>query len=138
MSEEPCLFCSISNKTLPSHIVYEDEEVIALLDIKPVNPGHVLVLPKKHFRNFLDLPEKIAAHLALVAQKISRAVKNATKSDGINISSNNEHAAGQLIFHTHLHIIPRFEGDGLMHWDHNFYKSDSEMPRMAEKIRDSL
>ena len=137
MSED-CLFCSIREGKFPTNKVYEDDEFFAILDIKPVNPGHVLIMPKEHYRNFLDLPQELTRRYGEVAQKIGRAVQEACKADGINITCNNESAAGQLIFHTHVHIIPRFNNDNLMHWDHNLYKDEREMPEIATKIRDKI
>lgn len=111
-----CLFCKIINKEIPSYIVYEDDDFLAFLDIKPINPGHTLIVPKKHYRNIFDWDENINKKIGGITQKISSIIKTATKADGINIGINNEPAAGQIIFHSHIHVIPRSNNDGLTHW----------------------
>lgn len=111
-----CLFCKIVAGEIPAHKVYEDDKFIAFLDIKPVNPGHALIIPKAHYRNLFDMPSDLMSELGPLIKKIALAVKEATKAEGINIGWNNEPAAGQLIYHSHTHIMPRFEGDGFEHW----------------------
>jgi len=113
---DDCLFCKIIKGEIPSHKVYEDANVLAFLDITPVNPGHVLLVPKKHSRNILEIDDNNFRELAPLIKKIARAVKEGMGADGINIHINNEPAAGQVIFHTHIHIIPRFSDDGLKMW----------------------
>lgn len=132
-----CIFCKIITQKIPAEIVYEDEYSIAFLDIKPVNPGHTLVLPKAHFRNLLDIPADDLCKVMPAIQKVAGAVIKAIKAEGVNVSTNNEPAAGQLVFHLHFHIIPRFSNDGLIHWGHRGYK-DEEMKEVAEKIRDAF
>ncbi len=106
-----CVFCKIISGELPSHKVYEDEHTLAFLDNKPVNHGHCLVIPKDHFENIYTTPDETWARTLLTVRKVAVAIKNACEADGINISMNNEAAAGQVIWHSHIHIIPRFEGD---------------------------
>lgn len=128
-----CLFCKIINKEIPSYIVYEDDDFLAFLDIKPINLGHTLIVPKKHYRNIFDWDENINKKIGGVIQKISSTIKTATEADGINIGINNEPAAGQIIFHSHIHIIPRFNNDGLTHWpgkdlgDEDFKKIENKL-----------
>ena len=117
--------------------MYEDNDTLAFLDIRPVNPGHTLVIPKEHFRNVLDVPDSVFAKVAVAAQKVARAVKSGMQADGVNVSSSHEPAAGQEVFHLHLHIIPRFESDGLKHWPHKEYGPD-EPARVAEHIRAAI
>ncbi len=134
--EKDCLFCKIAGGEIPSRKVYEDEMSLAFLDINPVNPGHTLIIPKKHFENIYDLNEEIAAHLMKVAKKISIALKK-TGVDGINITMNNEKDAGQVIFHSHIHIMPRIKGDNLPMWPGKKLK-DEELDEMAKKISSGL
>lgn len=110
---ESCIFCEIVNENIPASKVYEDDYVIAFMDIKPIVMGHVLVIPKTHFRNALDTPEDIGGKIYSAVVKVSNAIKKTYNADGINIIQNNEAASGQEVFHSHLHVIPRFENDRL-------------------------
>ena len=129
-----CLFCKIISGEIPSTKVYEDEQCYAFLDINPVNIGHTLLVPKTHSENLYTVADEDIAHMAVVLKKLSIAIKKAVGADGINIEMNNEPVAGQLIFHTHLHIVPRFEDDGFTHWRGARGYNDGEMQEVAEKI----
>ena len=108
-----CIFCKIVEGTLPSSKVYEDAICLAFMDIQPVNPGHILIVPKIHFRDLSELPADIGAHLFQVAQQIALGLpKTQVKSEGVDLFLANGEAAGQEVFHVHLHIFPRFAGDG--------------------------
>lgn len=131
------LFSKIIDGEIPAEKVYEDEHAVAFLDIRPVNPGHTLVVPRQKSRNLFDTPDEVLEKLAPIVKKIAIAVKEAVRADGINIHINNEPAAGQVIFHTHVHIIPRFEGDGRKLWRGGEYK-EGEDKKMGEKIREKL
>ena len=109
---EECLFCKIVMGEIPSDKVYEDSEVIAFLDINPRNPGHTLVVPKKHYETIMEMPENEASELFKVVKKMAVAVKKGIKADGISIGQSNERAAGQVIPHVHFHVIPRFLSEG--------------------------
>jgi len=110
---DDCLFCQIVQKKIQANIVYEDQNYIAILDIHPANKGHVLVIPKNHIDDFLKMDEEHTKELFSVVQRVANGVKKATNSDALNIVQNNGAAAGQAIPHVHVHIIPRFEKDGL-------------------------
>ena len=129
-----CLFCKIIKGEIPSAKVYEDEHSFAFLNIRPINPGHTLLVPKKHFANLYEMPDEILANLAPVIKKLGIAVKKAVGADGINIGMNNDPAAGQLVFHAHIHIMPRFKNDGHEHWHGTPYKNDAEIKTVAENI----
>jgi histidine triad (HIT) family protein len=133
-----CIFCKIVAGELPSSTVYEDEQVLAFLDIMPIHPGHVLVVPKQHSADIFDSSEDTLAKLISVAKKLAPAVVEATKADGINIGMNNKKAAGQDVFHIHLHIIPRYENDQLKSWPQKPYESDEVQKGLAEAIRGAL
>lgn len=105
------IFEKIIAREIPADIIYEDDLVLAFLDIKPVNHGHTLVIPKKKFRNVFDGDPEVLGHMMRTGQKIARALREITRCDGVNVSMNNEPAAGQEVFHAHLHIIPRFTDD---------------------------
>ena len=130
-----CIFCKIAQKEIPADVVYEDEDFIAFLDINPVNEGHTLVIPKKHFENIFDIEESTYAELQKVVKKVAEKVKGATSACGVNIMQNNNPCAGQVVFHIHIHIIPRFEGDGYELWHGNPYESDEKRKELAEKIK---
>jgi histidine triad (HIT) family protein len=104
------IFAKILRGELPAHKVYEDEHVLAFMDIMPRADGHVLVIPKAPARNILDIPPEALADLAVGVQKVAKAVKTAMKADGLTIQQFNEPAGGQVVFHIHFHVIPRFDG----------------------------
>ena len=105
------IFSKIITREIPAHIVYEDDVVMAFLDIRPIHPGHTLIIPKQPFTNVFDGDEATLAHMMVVAKKIALAQKKALNVDGVNITMNNEAAAGQEVFHAHLHVIPRYTND---------------------------
>lgn len=133
-----CIFCKIIAKEIPAEIVYEDDFSLAFLDIHPVNIGHTLLLPKEHYENIFDLPDELIANLSVVSKKLATAIKESLNSDGINIISNNGSAAGQLIFHAHTHIIPRYKDDGFTHWKGKRGYNEGEAMKTAEKIKSSI
>ncbi len=132
-----CLFCKIIAKEIPSAIVYEDDAAIAFLDIKPVNPGHTLVVPKKHSDGFHDAEPETLKHLILVTRKIANAVASAMGTTGFNLEENNGAIAGQVIPHLHFHVVPRRADDGLRHWPGKSYE-EGEMTKTQEKIQTSM
>lgn len=105
------IFTKIIKREIPAHIVYEDEIVLAFLDITPVNHGHTLVIPKAPFTNAFDADAEVFAHMHKVGIKVANALKAAGLADGVNMVTNNGEAAGQEVFHSHLHVIPRKTGD---------------------------
>lgn len=133
-----CLFCKIIKGEIPSEKVYEDEDSFAFLDIKPINPGHTLLVPKNHYANIYETPDELLSKLAPIIKKLSIAVKKAVGADGIIVSINNDLAAGQVIFHTHIHIVPRHEHDGYEHWRGKFYENEDQTSAVAKKIISNL
>jgi len=130
------IFTQIIKDKIPSSKVYEDEDIIAFLDIHPISKGHVLVVPKKQSRTIYDTPEETLAKMMIVAKKLAIAIKKAVKADGINIIMNNDPAAGQMVTdHVHLHVIPRHIGDGFREWFGVGTYNAAEMDEYAEKIR---
>lgn len=132
-----CLFCKIIKKEIAADIVYEDEDNLAFMDIFPVNKGHVLVVPKKHSANILDIDKEDLKKLIVASQKVAKAVLLGTKAEGVNVSMNNNRASGQVVFHTHFHIIPRFMNDGHKPWAQGKY-AEGEQKKFAEAIRKKL
>ena len=117
-----CLFCRIVAGTIPATKVYEDAEVVAFLDIHPVNLGHVLIVPKPHHATLAELPDPLAEAAARVVPRLSRAILAATSAPGLHLVVNNGVVAGQTIHHVHWHLIPRFEGDAVdWPWPHQAY-----------------
>ena len=131
-----CVFCQITRKEAPASIVYEDEQVVAFLSNRPVNVGHTLVAPKKHYENIYEIPEEEAAYLFRIVKKIARAVKDATGIEGIRIVQNNGKDAGQVIFHLHVHVIPMNPTSQIFH-EHGFRTAEL-LNRDAEKIKQHL
>ncbi|MFB1052203.1 HIT family protein [Paraliobacillus sp. JSM ZJ581] len=108
MAHEDCIFCKIINGDIPSAKVYEDDDVFAFLDISQVTKGHTLIIPKTHVKNIYEIPEQAASNLFARVPKIANAIKDAFRPEGINVLSNTGEAAGQSVFHLHLHLIPRY------------------------------
>lgn len=108
VTHEDCIFCKIINGDIPSAKVYEDDDVFAFLDISQVTKGHTLVIPKTHVKNIYETPEQIASKLFARIPKIAKAIEKTFQPEGINILSNTGEAAGQSVFHLHIHLIPRY------------------------------
>lgn len=134
---EPTVFEKIIRREIPATVVYEDEHVIAILDINPKTLGHTLVIPKVASRTFLDMNPQSLGHYFTCVQKIAQAIKESLSADGLNIVINTEPAAGQEVFHTHTHIIPRYSTDDVVlnEPDHEAYSSMEEMEEYAQKIK---
>lgn len=133
-----CLFCKIVKKEIPAEIVYENEHWLAFLDIKPVNLGHTLFVPRTHYNNLFDLPTNLLDEIGGELQKLGLAVKTATGAAGLNLGMNNERAAGQLINHAHFHLIPRFADDGHRHWHGKTVPTKEELIAVSQKIKTAL
>ena len=120
-----CPFCDLIHGAGEVSMCYEDADVVAFMDIQPVNAGHVLVVPREHFKGLDDIPHSLAMHLFEVALEIAPVAKQVAHSDGMNVVVNSGAAAGQDVFHYHVHVIPRRPGDG---FDVPLPFADSEMP----------
>lgn len=112
MAEE-CLFCKIIAGEIPSTVVYEDADFKAILDVNPAARGHVIIIPKKHAANIYELEDEDAAKVFPIAKKIASALQKTYGCDGVNVLQNNGEAAGQTVFHLHVHVVPRYYGDGV-------------------------
>ncbi len=131
------LFEKIIRGDIPCHKVYEDDETFAFLDIKPINPGHTLVIPKTAYPDLFALPQETFLAMMRAVHYLVPRIKDAVGADGINIGMNNGTAAGQEVFHAHVHIIPRFEGDGHKHWPGQPY-DEGEAEEVLRKIEHTL
>lgn len=135
---ENCIFCKIVNGEIPSADVYEDENFRAILDIAPAAKGHVLLLPKAHMKNLTEADDAVLSAALPVVKRISGAMVKALSCDGINVIQNNGEAAGQTVFHLHIHMIPRYENDDVtIPWETKSY-ADGEAARLAGKIAENL
>ena len=106
-----CIFCKIANGEIPSATLYEDEDFRVILDLGPASKGHALILPKAHVANIYEISDDMAAKAMILAKKMATKMTEALKCDGFNIVQNNGEPAGQTVFHFHMHLIPRYEGD---------------------------
>jgi len=135
MSNGDCLFCQIVAGKVPSIKVAESDNVIAILDVNPVNPGHTLIIPKKHSRDMLDADDEILKEMIVFTKHVAQGILNAFEEyDAFNLELNNGRIAGQIIPHLHWHIVPRKADDGLLHWPGKKYPS-GEAEKVAEKIK---
>ena len=131
------IFAKILRGELPANKVYEDDKAFEFLDIMPRAPGHTLVIPKAPARNLLDVAEDDLAHVMKVAQKIARAAKSAFAADGITVQQFNEAAGGQVVFHLHVHVIPRHEGIALKP-PATFKETPENLAAQAETLRAAI
>lgn len=106
-----CIFCKIANGEIPSATLYEDADFRVILDLGPASKGHALILPKKHYADIYEIPEDVAGKAFALAAKMAKKMTAALDCDGFNIVQNNKAVAGQTVFHFHMHLIPRYEGD---------------------------
>ena len=111
MRDKDCIFCKIANGEIPSATLYEDEVFRVILDLGPASKGHGLILPKQHYANIYEIDETVAAKAFVLAKKMAGKMTKALNSDGFNVVQNNGTAAGQTVFHFHMHLIPRYEGE---------------------------
>ena len=128
-----CLFCKIITGEIPGYKVYEDEYTLAFLDINPVNPGHTLVVPKKHVVNIEQADEEILCRVMKTVKKVGLSLKNNLGAPGYNLGLNNDPVAGQLVPHLHIHVVPRLESDGLSLWPQRPYQ-----PGQAEEVLNKI
>jgi len=137
-----CIFCKIINNEIPSRKIYEDDDVVAFLDITQVTPGHTLVVPKKHVADIFEVDEVLAATVASKIPKIAKAIKKSNpKIKGMNIINNNGKVAYQSVFHSHIHILPRFDeqDDFSIHFgDHSKNFTSEELDSIALTIKSKM
>lgn len=132
-----CIFCDIISKNREGHFIYEDDNHVAFLDKYPIDKGHALVVPKKHYEKIIDMPESNVGNLFSAIPKIAKAILSATQADAFSLAQNNGRAAKQIIPHVHVHIIPRYESMGAI-WTKRTIPSSDELESLAKKIREKL
>ena len=138
MKDENCIFCKLANGDIPTATVYEDEYLRAIMDAAPANKGHIIILPKSHAANIYELEDEYVSRAFVLAKKLAVALKKLTGCDGVNILQNNGEAAGQTVFHFHVHVIPRFKNDDCtIVWKPTSYE-DGEASEVAKKITELL
>jgi histidine triad (HIT) family protein len=139
---DDCIFCNILSGKLPASIIHQDNTCTALMDIQPINPGHALVVPNSHVTYLADLDEKSGTHLFHTAQQVAAALRRAgIKCEGVNLLLADGEAAGQEVFHIHLHVVPRFNGDGFGFKFPSKYTvkpERRELDLVAEKIKNVI
>jgi len=139
---DDCVFCRIVNGIEPASIVYSDDEVLAFMDTTPVNPGHLLVIPKAHAAQLSELDPETGGHMFKVAMRIAEALRRSgIRCEGVNLFLADGEAAFQDVFHVHLHVIPRFGGDGFgLRFGPNYGSRPDreELDEIAEKIRSAM
>ncbi|MBU9712647.1 HIT family protein [Evansella tamaricis] len=141
MTGSDCIFCKIVHGDIPSAKVYEDDKVLAFLDLSQVTKGHTLVIPKKHEENVYELSHDTSSNLFQAVPKIARALKATYGPVGMNILNNNGEEAGQSVFHYHLHLLPRYgkgDGFGAVWHDHSSKYSGADLEEMAKEIAAKL
>lgn len=113
MKDENCIFCKLANGDIPTATLYEDDDFRVILDASPASKGHALILPKEHYANLYELDDEVAAKVLVLAKKMITKLTDILGCDGYNIVQNNGEAAGQTVFHFHLHMIPGWKEDGV-------------------------
>lgn len=136
MRDENCIFCKIANGEIPSATLYEDEDFRVILDLGPASKGHALILPKKHYPNLYELPDEVAEKVIKLAKKMVTRMTKALGCDGFNVVQNNGTAAGQTVFHFHMHLIPRYENDNAGFGWNIGELSDADKEEILAKMKD--
>ena len=134
---QDCIFCRIVAGNLPAARILETPGVLAFLDIAPVHYGHTLIIPKRHYPNLLDLPDDLWQEMGQVSRRVAQALRTTLSAQGFNLCMNNFEAAGQEVFHAHLHIVPRYLGDGLKLFPQESYRP-GDMEKTAAQLRQTL
>lgn len=135
MKDDNCIFCKLACGNIPTNVIYEDEMFTVILDASPATRGHALILPKYHAANIYDLPDEYASKVFVLAKKLATKMTDVLKCAGFNIVQNNGTVAGQTVFHFHMHLIPRYIGDGneeKLGWNH----ADLSEEEIAEVCRE--
>ena len=133
-----CIFCKIASGEIPSYTVYEDDQFRVIMDLSPVSPGHMLILPKGHYQDLYELPEELAAAAMRLAKRLAAAMQEALRPDGLNVMQNNGKAAGQTVMHYHLHLIPCYGDAGNFTLREGQSATQEELEETAAKIQSQL
>ncbi|MCI9531877.1 MAG: HIT family protein [Lachnospiraceae bacterium] len=137
MKDSNCIFCKIAAGEIPSKTIYEDGDFRVILDISPASKGHALIIPKEHYADIYGLPDDLAGKVMVLAKKLAAHMTEALGCDGFNLVQNNGEVAGQTVFHFHMHLIPRYQGDGNQDkicWNH-LDLSQEELDEIQKKLK---
>lgn len=134
---QDCIFCRIVAGNLPAARVLETPQVLAFLDIAPVHYGHTLIIPKAHYQTLLDLPDELWMEMGQVSRRVAQALQSTLEAQGFNICMNNFEAAGQVVFHAHIHVVPRYLSDGLKLFPQESYRP-GDLEKTAAQLRQAL
>ena len=137
MKDSNCIFCFIFAGEIPSKTIYEDGDFRVILDISPASKGHALIIPKEHYADIYGLPDDLAGKVMVLAKKLAAHMTEALGCDGFNLVQNNGEVAGQTVFHFHMHLIPRYQGDGNQDkicWNH-LDLSQEELDEIQKKLK---
>lgn len=127
MIKDDCIFCKLANGVFPTNKIYEDDDFTVILDASPANEGHALILPKQHYANLFEIDDEVSAKVFPLAKRVATALKEEFDCDGVNVVQNNGEAAGQTVFHFHVHVIPRYDNDDFkIGWPQNEPDSDAQ------------
>ena len=135
---EDCIFCKIVAREAEATIVYEDPETLSFLDVHPLNPGHTLVIPKKHYANMLEMPTDEAGRVFATVAKVMKSVRKVSGADGISVGQSNGKAASQEVFHMHVHIIPRFNHEMMTGFPNRKQTHRTELDDIGKRIRKAI
>ena len=133
--KDDCIFCKLANGVFPTNVIYEDDEFTVILDAAPATKGHALILPKEHYADIYELDENVAANAFKLAKKLAGSMTQKLNCDGFNIVQNNKEAAGQTVFHFHMHLIPRYKDDNQkILWNPTTVDAD-EQKKLCDQLR---
>ncbi len=130
-----CIFCKLANGVFQTNTIYEDDDFRVIMDANPMTKGHALILPKEHAADIMELPDDIGAKVLPLAKKIAARMKAVLKCDGVNIMQNNGEAAGQTVFHFHMHVIPRMTGDGALSERHVEDMTEEQIKAVCDELK---
>ena len=134
--KDDCIFCKLANGVFETNTLYEDDSFRVIFDASPATNGHVLIIPKEHYANVFELPDEVASKVYVLAKKIAGVLKEVTGCEGVNILQNNGEAAGQTVFHFHMHIIPRY-GEDIIKWEQK-EANQEEIDNIISKAKSML
>lgn len=135
MESQNCIFCNIVRKKAPASVIWEDDKTLVFLDIRPLIDGHTLIIPKQHYETVYEIPDDLLSNVYQLVKRTAVVLKNTLKADGISTIQQNGHAAGQEIFHLHVHVVPRYEGQKLPRFTDLPNAPREKLDAIAERLR---
>lgn len=133
--DDNCIFCKLANGVFQTNTIFEDDDFRVIMDANPMTKGHALILPKEHAANIMELPDEIGEKVVPLAKRIANRMVDVLKCDGVNIMQNNGEAAGQTVFHFHMHVIPRMAGDGALSERHVETLSEEQIKAVCDELK---